>query len=155
MAAPTTSMATSFKVEILKAVHNFTITTGNVYKLALYKAAASVVGTHNATETNYSGMGADELATGGGYTAGGFAWTAAQNITPASSGTTAFTSWSVNPSWSAATFTTCGAQVYNSSASNAAVGNFAFAGGDQTVASGTFTVTMPTNDSTNAIVRIG
>lgn len=153
MAAPTTSMATSYKVGLQTATHNHTITTGHVFKCALYKAAASVAGTHNATETNYSGMGADELATAGGYTAAGFAWTAAQNITPASTGTTVFTSWSVNPNWTSATFTTSGCLIYNSSASNAAVCNLAFSG-DQTIAGGTFTITLPVNDATTAVLRI-
>ncbi len=153
MPAPTTAIATSFKKELLQGVHNFTTTTGDVFKVALYKAAASVAGTHNAGDDNYADMGSDELAAGGGYTAGGFAWTAAQNVTPATSGTTAFTSWSVNPSWSSATFTTSGCMIYNSTDGNAAVGNFAF-GGDQTVTSGTFTINLPTNDATNAVVRV-
>lgn len=154
MPAPTTAMCTSFKKELMTATHNFTTTSGNVFKCALYKAAASVVGTHGAAETNYSGMGTDELATSGGYTATGFAWTAAQNITPSTTGTTAFTSWSVNPSWTTATFTTSGCLIYNNTATGAAVANFAFSGGDQTVASGTFTVTLPVNDSTNAVIRV-
>lgn len=154
MPAPTTAMATSFKVELLTGTHNFTATSGNVFKVALYKAIASVAGTHNATETNYSGMGTDELATAGGYTAAGFAWTAAQNITPSSTSTTAFTSWSTNPSWTSATFTTSGCLIYNSTASNKAVANFAFSGGDQTIAAGTFSIALPTNDSTNAIIRL-
>lgn len=153
MPAPTTALCTSYKRELQVATHNHTITTGHVFKAALYKAAASVAGTHNATETNYSGMGTDELATAGGYTAGGFAWTAAQNITPATTGTTVFTSWSVNPSWAAATFTTSGCLFYNSSATNAAVCNLAFSG-DQTIAGGTFTITLPVNDATTAVIRI-
>ena len=153
MASPTSAVATSYKKELAMAIHNHTATTGNVFKIALYKAAAAVAGTHDATETNYSGMGADELATGGGYTATGFAWTAAQNISPDTSGTTAFYSWSVAPAWAPATFTTSGALLYNSSASGKAVANFSF-GSDQAVVAGSFLLGLPTNDASNAVLRI-
>jgi hypothetical protein len=153
MAGFTTAMPTSFKVEVLTATHNFTITTGNVFKVALGKV--SPTGTYGAATVNYSDLtgNSDEVASGGGYTTGGFAWTAAQNITPTSSGTTAFTQWSVNPSWTSASFSTVGCIIYNSSASNKAVyvGSF---GGTQTVTSGTLTLVLPTNDSTNALLRI-
>jgi hypothetical protein len=151
--AITTAMPTSFKSEVLQAIHNFTTTTGHVFKMAL--AIATVVGTYGAATTNYSNLtGNSDEVSGTGYTAGGFAWTAAQNITPSTSGTTAFTSWSVNPSWTSATFSTSGCIIYNSSASNKAayVGSF---GGTQSVSAGTLTAVLPTNDASNAILRIG
>lgn len=149
----TTAMPTSFKAELPQALHNFTTTTGNVFKVALGKVG--VAGTYGAATTNYSDLtgNSDEVSSGGGYTTGGFAWTAAQNTTPSSSGTTAFWSWSTNPSWTSASFSTTGCIIYNSSASNRAVyvGSF---GGTQTVTSGTLTLVLPTNDASNAILRI-
>ena len=154
MAGFTTAFPTSFKGELPQAVHDFTITTGHVFKVALGKAAASLVGTYDATTTNYSDLtgNSDELASGSGYTTGGFAWTAAQNVTPQTSGTTAYWQWSTNPSWTSASFTTSGCIIYNSSASNEAV--YVGGYGDQTVTSGTLTLVLPTNDSTNALLRL-
>lgn len=150
--AITTAFPTSFKGELPQAVHNFTITTGHTFKAALIKT--SPAGTYGAASTNYSNItGNSDEVSGTGYSAGGFAWTAAQNITPSTSGTTAFWSWSANPSWAAATFSTAGCMFYNSSASNKAVyvGDF---GGNQSVSAGTFTIVLPTNDSSNAILRL-
>jgi hypothetical protein len=148
----TTAMTTSFKTELPQALHNFTITTGHVFDMALIKV--SPAGTYGAASTNYSNItGNSDEVTGTGYSAGGFAWTAAQNITPANSGTTAFWSWSVNPSWTSASFSTTAGMIYNSSAGNRAVSTHDF-GGTQTVASGTFTVVLPTNNSSTALLRI-
>jgi len=94
----TAFMPTSFKQEILQALHNFTITSGNDFRVVL--GIASPTGTYNASTTNYgtgvgtptvSNMGTDELATGSGYTQGGYDIAVANNITPQISGTTAFT----------------------------------------------------------------
>jgi len=153
MAGTTTAMPTSFKKELATATHNFTTTTGNVFKVALVKV--SPTGTYDATTTNYSNLtgNSDEVASGGGYTTGGFAWTAAQNITPLTSGAVAYWQWDTNPSWTSASFSTTGCIIYNSSASNAAVyvGDF---GGTQTVSSGTLTLVLPTNGSTTSLLRI-
>ncbi len=153
MAGFTTAFPTSAKVELPTATHNYTTTTGNVFKVAL--GIASPVGTYGAATTNYSNLtgNSDEVPNGSGYTTGGFAWTAAQNITPTSTGTTSFWQWSVNPSWTVATFSTTGCIIYNSSASNKAVyvGSF---GGTQSVTSGTLTLVLPTNDATNALLRL-
>lgn len=148
MAQPSNAMVTSFKQEILVATHNFTASTGDTFKLALYKAAASI-GTHGAADTAYSSMGSDELASGSGYTTGG---TTLTSVTPTTSGTTALCDFA-DVSWSSATFTTSGGMIYNSSKSNKAVSNHNF-GGDQTVASGTFTVVFPAADASNAVLRI-
>jgi hypothetical protein len=146
-------MPTSFKLELATATHNFTITTGNDFKCALVKT--SPTGTYGAATTNYSNLtgNSDEVANGSGYTTGGFDFTAANNITPQTSGTTAYWQWNVNPSWTSASFSTIGCIIYNASASNKAVyvGDF---GGTQTVSSGTLTLVQPTNDSTHALLRI-
>jgi hypothetical protein len=147
----TTAMPTSFKVEILKAVHDFTASTGDTFKIALGKATASVVGTYGAATTNYSDLtgNSDELANGSGYTTGGNTLT---SVTPVADSTTAVCDFD-NTTWSAATFTTSGAIIYNSSASNAAVAVLSF-GGDQQVSSGDFTIQFPAAAASTAIIRI-
>ena len=153
MAGFTTAFPTSFKLELATATHNFTTTSGNVFKVALGKT--SPAGTYGAATTNYSNLtgNSDEVANGSGYTTGGFAWTAAQNTTPLTSGTTAYWSWSVNPNWTSATFSTVGCIIYNSSGSNQAVyvGDF---GGTQSVSAGTLTLVLPTNGVSTSILRI-
>jgi hypothetical protein len=145
----TTAMPTSFKGEVLQALHNFTLTTGNVFKIALLKAAAAGTGTFGAATTNYSGLGTDELGTGSGYTAGGNTLT---NVTPTTSGTTGFTDFA-DTTWTAATFTTSGALIYNSSSSNRAAAVLSF-GGDQQVSSGDFQIQFPVAAAATAIIRI-
>jgi hypothetical protein len=153
MAGITTAFPTSFKGELPQAIHNFTITTGHVFKAALVKVTPT--GTYDATTTNYSTLtgNTDEVASGGGYTTGGFAWTAAQNITPSTSGTGAFWQWSVNASWTSATFSTVGTIIYNSSATNKAVyvGSF---GGTQTVTAGTLTLVQPSNGVGTSLLQL-
>lgn len=152
MAGFTTAFPTSFKAELPQAIHNFTQTSGHVFKFALGKTTPT--GTYGAATANYSDLtGNSDEVTGTGYSAGGFAWTAAQNITPAASGTSATWSWNTNPSWTTATFSTVGGIAYNSSASNKAVyvGDF---GGTQSVSAGTFTVVLPANTVGNAILQL-
>ncbi len=154
MGSITTAFPTSEKLELATATHNFTATTGAVFKVALI--IPSPAGTYGAASTNYSDItgNSDEVPNGSGYTTGGFAFTAAQNITPQTSGTTSYWQWSVNPSWTSATFNTAGCMIYNSSASNKAVyvGSF---GGTISVSAGTLTLTMPTNNSSTGLLRIG
>lgn len=149
----TTAMPNSFKVELATAKHDFTATTGHVFKVALGKT--SPTGTYGTATVNYSDLtgNSDELAASGGYSTGGFAWTAAQNITPTNTTTQTFWQWSVNPSWTSATFSTVGCIIYNSSASNKAayVGSF---GGTQTVTSGTFTLLQPTNGAGTSLLQL-
>jgi hypothetical protein len=145
----TTAMPTSFKVEILKAVHNFTASTGNTFKIALLKAAAAGSGTFGAATTNYSQLGTDELATATGYTQPG---NTLVSVTPVADGTTAICDFN-DTSWTSATFTTCGALIYNSTASGAACAVLSF-GGDQTVSSGDFTIQFPAAAAATAIIRI-
>jgi hypothetical protein len=142
--AITQAMCTSFKKELFTGTHNFAASGGNAFKIALYTSSASL----DATTTVYSGS--NEVPNGSGYTTGGFALT---NVDPTTSGTTAYTTFSVNPNWTAASFTCRGALIYNTSASNKAVAVLDF-GGDQTVSSGTFTINLPTADSTHALLRL-
>jgi hypothetical protein len=148
--AITQAMCTSFKQELLTATHNFTFGTGNTFKIALFRATGSIVGTYGAATTNYSDMtGNSDEASGTGYTAGG---NTLVNVTPTSSGTTAFTDFA-DTTWANATITASGALIYNSSASNKAVAVLNF-GGDKTSTAGDFTIIFPTADATDAIIRI-
>lgn len=150
MAGLTQAMCTSFKTELLTGTHNFTNGTGNTFKIALFKATASIVGTYGAATTNYSDVtGNSDEASGSGYSAGGNTLT---NVTPTSTGTTAFTDFA-NTTWSTATITASGALIYNSSASNAAVAVLDF-GGDKTSTAGDFTIVFPSANATDAIIRI-
>ena len=143
------AMTTSFKVEILNGIHAFgtTVTRGStaadVFKIALYTSSASL----DATTTAYTTS--NEVASTGGYTAGGNTLT---NVAPTSSGTTAFTDFS-DTTWSASTITANGALIYNSNQSNKSVAVLAF-GGDKTSTNGNFTIQFPVADATNAILRI-
>lgn len=149
MAGTTTAMCTSFKSEVMQALHNFTASTGNTFKIALIKV--SPTGTYGAASTNYSNItGNSDEVSGTGYTAGGATLT---NVTPTTSGTTAYTTFSPNPSWTSATFSTTACMIYNSSSSNRSVSTYDF-GGTQTVTGGTFTVVMPTADASNAVIRV-
>lgn len=145
----TTAMPTSFKVEILKAVHDFTASTGDTFKFALLKATASGSGTFNATTTNYSDLGTDQLANGSGYTTAG---NTLVSVTPVADGTTAICDFS-DTTWSAASFTTCGGLIYNSTESGKACAVLSF-GGDQTVTAGDFTLQFPPAVAATAVIRI-
>jgi hypothetical protein len=145
----TTAMPTSFKVELFKAVHDFTASTGDTFKIALLKAAAAGSGTFGAATTNYSNLSTDELGSGSGYTTGG---NTLVSITPVADGTTAICDFD-NTTWSAATFTTSGALIYNDTSSDAAVAVLSF-GGDQQVSSGDFQIQFPTAAAATAIIRI-
>jgi hypothetical protein len=136
-------LCTSFKVELLESVHNFTTGTGDTYKLALYDNSAAFT----AATTAYT---ATNEVSGTGYSAGGGTLT---NVTPTSSGTTAFIDFD-DLTFSTATITAYGALIYNSSAAgNPAVCILDF-GGAKTSTAGDFTIVFPTADASNAIVRI-
>lgn len=145
--ALTQAFCTSCKVQLMTATHNFT-NGANIFMLALFRATASIVGTFGAGTTNYSDMGADE-ASGTNYTAGGSALT---NVTPTSSGTTAYADFA-DLVFTNVTITTSGALIYNSSAADKAVGVFSF-GGDKTATAGDMTMIFPTADASNAIIRL-
>ena len=137
-------MCTSFKVELMQGVHNFTTTTGNTFKLAMYDNSASFT----AATTVYTNT--NEVANSGSYAAGGGTLT---NVTPTSSGTTAFTDFA-DLSFTSATITAYGAMIYNDTAAgNPSVCILDF-GGAKTSTAGTFTIVFPTADASNAIIRI-
>ena len=150
MAGLTSALCTTFKKELLEDDHDFN-NGADAFKIALFKANASITGTHGAATTNYSDMtgNSDELANGNGYTTAGEALT---NVNPTNSGTTAITDFA-DVSWTSATFTTRGCLIHNTSDSNSAVMVINF-GGDYTVTGGTFTVSFPAADASNAIIRI-
>jgi len=140
--AISTAMCTSFKQEILVGTHNFTATSGNTFKLALYTSSASL----GASTTAYS---TSNEVSGTGYTAAGAALT---SVTPTSSGTTALCDFS-DLTFSSSTITANGALIYNDTQSDKAVCTLAF-GGDKTSTAGDFTIQFPTADASNAIIRI-
>lgn len=146
--AITTAMCTSFKVELFRATHNFLLSGGDTFKIALYVAAATLgAGTTAYTATN-------EVPNGGGYTTTGNTLT---RIDPVADGTTAIVDFA-DTSWTTASFTARGALIYNDSETtpvadpSVSVHDF---GGDQTVSSGTFTVVFPAAAAATAIIRIG
>ena len=136
-------MCTSFKKELLQAVHNFTSGTGNTFKLALYTNSASFT----ATTTAYT---ATNEVSGTGYSAGGGTLT---KVTPTSSGTTALTDFA-DLTFSAATITASGALIYNDTASGDPSVIVLDFGSDKTSTAGDFTIVFPAADATNAIIRI-
>lgn len=139
--AITQGMCDSFKVQLLNGQQNFSADT---YKIALYTSTATLSNATTAYTTS------NEVATGGGYSAGGNTLTV--STLPTSTGNVAFLSFA-NSSWSNATITAAGALIYNNSKSNTAVASLSF-GGDKTSTSGTFSVIFPTPDATSAIIRI-
>ena len=141
-------MCTSFKSELMTATHDFTTSTGNTFKLALYDNNASFT----AATTAYTAT--DEVGDSGSYVAGGGALT---NVTPTTSGTTAFTDFA-DITFTSATITARGALIYNTtteggSGTTDAVVVLDF-GADKTATSGDFTIQFPTADASNAIIRI-
>jgi len=143
--AITSAICTSFKQEILVGTHNFTATTGDTFKIALFTSSATL----GASTTAYSTSNEITNSSGTAYTAGGATLT---SVTPTTSGTTAFCDFA-DVSYTSASFTANGALIYNSSQSDKAVCAIAF-GSDKTVTSGTFTIQFPTADATDAIIRI-
>ena len=151
--ANTQAMCTSFKVDLFNAVHAFngtgvpahTAATADTFKAALYLASATI----NAATTVYSATGE---VSGTGYSAGGV--TVTFGTAPTSTSTTAFITPSASIVYTTVTLATafdC-VFIYNSTQSNKAVSVHTF--GSQTITAGTFTLTMPTNDSTNALLRL-
>lgn len=154
--ANTQAMTTSFKGELLVGGHQFgavtlvsrtslTAPTKDSFKAALYLVSA----TYNAATTAYSATGE---VSGAGYSAGGIAVTNATD--PSTSGTTAIWTPSASLVYTTVTLSTAfdAVLIYNSTQSNKAVSVHTF--GSQTVTAGTFTLTMPANDATNALIRL-
>jgi len=143
--AITSAICTSFKVELLKGVHNFTATTGNTFKIALYDSDATL----GASTTAFTTSEEITNTSGTAYTSGGATLT---SVTPVADSTTAVCDFA-DVSFSSASFTANGALIYNSSATNAAVAAIAF-GSDKTATNGTFTIQFPAADASNAIIRL-
>lgn len=141
--AISTAFCTSFKQQLMQGQHNFTLTTGNTFKIALYTSSATL----GASTTAYSAT--NEIAATGGYTAGGNTLT---NVTPTTSGTTAYVDFA-DTTWTSSTITANGALIYNANATNASTVVLAF-GSDKSSSNGDFTIVFPLADATNAIIRI-
>ena len=144
--AISSAICTSFKQEILVGTHNFTASSGNTFKIALYTSSASLgAGTtaYSVHQTKYQTH--RDLLTQQ-------VEQALTSVTPALDGTTACCDFA-DVSFTSASFTANGALIYNDTQSDKAVAVIAF-GGDKTVTSGTFTIQFPTADASNAIIRI-
>lgn len=153
------AMCTSFKAELLLAVHDFRLTSGDTFKLALYTSSATL----DANTTAYTSSN-EVSSSGTNYTAGGSALTnlgVTASNTNATAGT-GFTDFS-DLTFANATITARGALIYNTTPSangtanttltNAAVCVLDF-GADKTSTAGDFTIIFPTANNTSAIIRI-
>ncbi|MET0651063.1 MAG: hypothetical protein ABWY63_01000 [Hyphomicrobiaceae bacterium] len=140
--AITQAVCSSFKQELMVGTHNFTTSTGDVFKFALYTSSATL----SAATTAYA---AGNEASGTGYSAGGNTLT---NVTPTLSSTTALTDFA-DTTWAASSITARGGLIYNSTDSNKAILVLDF-GSDKTSAAGDFTIQFPAADASNAIIRI-
>jgi hypothetical protein len=154
--ANTQSMCTSFMGELMTATHNFgtapirAATTADTFKAALYLASA----TYNASTTAYSATGE---VSGTNYTAGGVTVTNATAPTATNSSSTAGVAYwtpSASITYTNVTLTTAfdAVLIYNSTQSNKAVSVHTF--GSQTITAGTFTLTMPSNTTSTALLRL-
>ena len=143
--AISSAICNSFKQEILVGTHNFTASSGNSFKIALYTSSASL----GAGTTAYSSSNEISNTSGSAYTAGGKALT---SVTPVLDGSTACCDFA-DISFTSASFTANGCLIYNDTQSDKACAVVAF-GGDKTVSSGTFTIQFPAADASNAIIRI-
>ena len=141
-------MCTSFKKELLEGGHNFLLSGGDTFKLALYDNNASFT----AATTDYTAT--NEVGNSGSYAAGGGTLT---RIDPTSSGTTAFTDFA-DITFTSATITARGALIYNTTeGSDTGTTNTVVVldfGSDKTSTAGDFQIAFPTADATNAIIRI-
>jgi hypothetical protein len=132
------TQTTSFKAELYQAIHNLLTDT---LKIALYTGNATLAESTTAYSTT------NEI-TGTGYTAGGVTIT---GVSVNSSSYTAYVSFN-NPSWTSATFTARAALIYNSSKANRSIAVLDF-GADKTVSNNTFTITLPANTASDALIR--
>ena len=140
--AISSAIPTSFKQELLVGTHNFTATSGNSFKLALYTSSATL----GATTTVFTTTG---QASGTNYTSGGATLT---SVTPTTSGTTALCDFA-DLVFGTATVTARGAMIYNDTQSDKAVAVIDF-GGDKTSTAGNFTIVFPAANATAAIIRL-
>jgi hypothetical protein len=139
------AVCNSFKQEILVGTHNFTASSGNAFKLAMYTSSASL----GAGTTAYSSSNEISNTSGSAYSAGG---KTIVSVTPVLDGTVAVCDFA-DISFTSASFTANGCLIYNDTQADKAVCVVAF-GGDKTVSSGTFTIQFPAAAASTAIVRI-
>ena len=139
------AVCNSFKQEILVGTHNFTASSGNAFKLAMYTSSASL----GAGTTAYSDTNEISNTSGSAYSAGG---KTIVSVTPALDDTVAVCDFA-DISFTSASFTANGCLIYNDTQADKAVCVVAF-GGDKTVSSGTFTIQFPSAAASTAIVRI-
>lgn len=140
--AITQAICSSFKQELLAAVHDFSASTGDTFKIALYTSSATL----DSSTTVYTTS--DEVV-GAGYTAGGGTLVNATG-SPFLSGTTAFIDFD-DYTWTTATISAAGALIYNSSKSNKAVAVLNF-GGTYSSTAGSFTISFPAATSSTAVL---
>ena len=141
--AITQAMCTSFKKELMEAKHNFLLSGGNTFKIALYTSSASLAASTTAYTTSNEVSGTNYTAKGNTLT----------RIAPSSSGTTALTDFA-DTTWSSSTITARGAMIFNEDTSgdtSVLILNF---GADKSSSAGDFTITFPTADASDAIIRI-
>jgi hypothetical protein len=145
MAITTNAITNSFKEDLLNGLHDFAVSTGDVYKLALYDSSASI----GADTTSYAVGIVGQVGDTGQYAAGGGALV---NALVSLNGTTAFVDFD-DLSFTGVTLTARGALIYNTSETNKSVCVLDF-GGDKTATAGTFTIQFPAANDTQAIIRI-
>ena len=155
MAFSGNALCNSFKQELLEGVHNFT-GSGNTFKFAMYtnsQAGNDNLGgsssTMDATVTAYSSSASNEVSSSG-YTAGGGTLT---NVAPSLKSTSTATTQFSTLTFSGVTLTARGALIYNDTNSDKAVCILDF-GSDKSASSGAFQINFPTNDASNALIRI-
>ena len=136
-------MCTSFKKELMEAKHNFLLSGGNTFQIALYTDSSSFTAATTAYTTSNEIRGTNYSAKGNTLT----------RIDPSSSGTTALTDFA-DTSWSTATFSAMGAMIFNDSASGDPSVVILDFGALKTATAGTFTIAFPAADASNAIIRI-
>ena len=144
--AITQAMCTSFKQQLLEAVHDFRA-AGDTFKIALYTSSAAL----DAATTAYTVTA--EVGNSGTYSAGGLTLS---SVNPTTSGTTAFCDFT-DASATSATITARGAMIYNTTPTHTYTNPSCIIldfGSDKTSTSGTFSVVFPAADSSNAIIRI-
>ena len=141
--AITNAVCNSFKQELLVGTHNFTASSGNTFKLALYTSSATLGASTTAFTTS-------QEASGTNYTSGGNALT---NVTPVLASSTAVCDFTDLTFGTATLSGVRGALIYNSSASNKAVCSLDF-GADKSSTAGNFTVVFPSPTATGAIIRL-
>ena len=141
--AITQAMCTSFKKELMEAKHNFLLSGGNTFKIALYTSSASLAASTTAYTTSNEVSGTNYTAKGNTLT----------RIDPSSSGTTALTDFA-DTTWSSSTITARGAMIFNEDTSGDTSVLILSFGADKSSSAGDFTIAFPTADASDAIIRI-